>query len=76
MASLTTTGRKGINAHTFYVPATGLTKLQWDIAFAIYVLRDATFPVVKNMLTNLAVIAATFYKKHWSNDSCIRIWMP
>lgn len=63
MASLTITGRKGSNAHTFYVPATGLTKLQWDIAFAIYVLRDATFPVVKNMLTNLVVIAATFLQE-------------
>ena len=63
MASLTITGRKGSNAHTFYVPATGLTKLQWDIAFAIYVLRDATFPVVKTYFDQISCDCSHFLQE-------------
>jgi len=54
MASAPTTARYSTRASTFYISATGLTELQWEVAFRIYVLRDCSFPVVGKYLEQLS----------------------
>ena len=54
MASAPTTPRASNPASTFYIPAAGLTELQWEVAFTIYVLRDCSLPVVGKYLEQLS----------------------